>query len=49
MDLKNARLASLLEEERRARRAESALGEAVLKEVRETQGLLDEVKPYPQT
>lgn len=38
-----SRLTALLEEERRARREESALGEAVLREVRETQGLLGEV------
>lgn len=35
----------MLEEERRARREESAIGEAVLREVRETQGLLGEVSP----
>ncbi|CAM9558824.1 unnamed protein product, partial [Scytosiphon promiscuus] len=40
-----SRLASLLEEERRARRVESALSEAVLREVRETQGLLGEISP----
>lgn len=39
-----SRLTALLEEERRARREESALGEAVLREVRETQGLLGEVR-----
>lgn len=37
------RLILLLDEERSARRAESALSEAVLREVRETQGLLGEV------
>lgn len=35
-----------MEEERKARREENAIGEAVLREVRETQGLLGEVKKY---
>ncbi|CBJ33436.1 hypothetical protein Esi_0483_0014 [Ectocarpus siliculosus] len=41
-----ARLTCLLEEERRARREENAMGEAVLREVRETQGLLGEMSPH---
>lgn len=36
--------ARIVEEERRAGLAETAMGEAVLREVQETQGLLDEVR-----
>ena len=38
------RFSFLLEEERKARLAEGALGEAVLREVQETQTLLGEVR-----